>query len=94
MTQKLSNISVDPLRADELILCWGDVSFKPNKFYTFFFRNLNPPTQVPAIWKSKCMMKHKVFAWLMFMGRVNTRNLLCRRHLNIGDDHSCLLCSN
>ena len=66
----------------------------PNKSNKFFFRNPNPPTHVPAISKSKCTMKHKVFAWLMFMDGVKTRDLLCRRHFNIGDDHSCLLCSN
>jgi len=37
-------------------------------------------------------MKLKVFAWLLFHDRLNTRNMLKRRHYNIGDDHNCLLC--
>ena len=37
-------------------------------------------------------MTHKVFAWLMLMDRVNTRNMLVRRHFLIGEDHSCMTC--
>lgn len=94
LNEKLSHISLDPLVSDDWVLCWGDVNFKPCKFYKFCFRELDPPAHIPAIWKSKCMMKHKVFIWLMFMDRVNTRDLLCRRHFNIGNDHSCMLCNS
>lgn len=94
MNVKLGNTTLDQMQADEWILCWGDANYKPNKYYKFCFRNLNPPAHIPMIWKSKCMMKHKVFGWLMFMDRLNTRDLLCRRHFNIGEDHSCLLCPN
>ena len=37
-------------------------------------------------------MKIKVFGWLLFDERLNTRNMLKSRHYNIGDDHNCLLC--
>ena len=37
-------------------------------------------------------MKIKVFGWLLFNDRLNTRNMLKRRHYDIGDDHTCLLC--
>lgn len=94
LNEKLSQITLNPLETDDWVLCWGETNFKPRKFYKFFFRDLNPPAHIPAIWKTKCMMKHKVFMWLMFMDRVNTRDLLCRRHFNIGSDHSCLLCSS
>lgn len=38
-------------------------------------------------------MRHKVFAWLMLLDRVNTRDMLLRRHFNIGNDHDCPLCN-
>lgn len=37
-------------------------------------------------------MKIKVFAWLLLSDRLNTRNMLNRRHFLIGDDLKCVLC--
>jgi hypothetical protein len=37
-------------------------------------------------------MKHKVFAWLMLVDRINTRDMLKRRNFNIGLNHSCMTC--
>ena len=37
-------------------------------------------------------MKIKVFGWLLLQDRLNTRDMLRRRHYNIGDDFACLLC--
>ena len=39
-------------------------------------------------------MRHKVFAWLMLLDRINTRDLLQRRHFNVGEDHNCPLCEH
>lgn len=92
LNDQLHTVSLEPLVADEWITCWGDTSFNSVKFYKFYFRNLSLPQYITKIWRTKCMMKHKVFAWLILMDRVNTRDMLCRRHFNIGEDHSCLLC--
>lgn len=46
------------------------------------------------IWKSKCTMQWKVFLWLLLADRLNTRNMLRRRHYRItDDDYSFLLCN-
>lgn len=37
-------------------------------------------------------MKIKVFLWLLLADRLNTRDMLHRRHYNIGSDLNCLLC--
>ena len=37
-------------------------------------------------------MKIKVFGWLLLSDRLNTRNMLKRRHYNIGNDYDCILC--
>ena len=78
---------------DEWILCWGETNYKPRKFYMFLFRNISAPNDITKIWKSKGIMRHKVFAWLMLMDMVNTRDMLPRRHFDIGEDHSCLTCT-
>ena len=77
---------------DEWILCWGDAVFKPKKFYKFMFRIFLATQCITSIWKTKGIMRHKVFAWLMLNDRVNTRDLLLRRHFNIGENHNCPLC--
>ena len=90
----LPKTSLENWRNDEWITCWGDTSYKAKDFYRFFFKEENPPAFITSIWKSKCILKHKVFAWLMLMDRINTRDVLHRRHCNIGDYYSCLLCPN
>ena len=52
-------------------------------------------TDTPAkwIWESKATMKIKVFAWLMLNDRLNTRDMLLRRHWRSPqDDNTCPLC--
>ncbi|KAK1594285.1 hypothetical protein QYE76_027246, partial [Lolium multiflorum] len=44
------------------------------------------------LWKSCCVMKIKVFAWLLLSDRLNTRDLLQRRNWNVTDDKHCELC--
>ncbi len=46
------------------------------------------------LWKTKCVMKIKFFAWLMFCDRLNTREMLDRRHCaKEDDDLTCVLCN-
>jgi len=44
------------------------------------------------LWAARSTLKIKVFGWLLLSDRLNTRNMLKRRHYNIGDDYNCLLC--
>ena len=71
---------------------WGKANYKSTNYYKFVFKDVQVHQVFCWIWKSKCTMKLKVFAWLLFHDRLNTRNMLKRRHYNIGDDHNCLLC--
>lgn len=64
---KIELVVIDPMTCDDWILCWDDVAFKARKFYNLFFKELNPSRHITRVWKTKCMMKHKVFAWLMFI---------------------------
>ena len=66
--------------------------YTPRAFYNLFFKGM--PTHTPSswIWKSKCMSKHKFFAWLILHDRINTKDMLIRRHWHVTDDNSCVLC--
>jgi hypothetical protein len=44
------------------------------------------------LWESCCIMSHKMFAWLLLVDRLNTRDILQRRHWNTTDDTHCELC--
>jgi hypothetical protein len=69
---------------------WGD-TYSSRKYYKFIHRLFDPPTPFSCIWKSKLWPKLKVFAWLLLSDRLNARNMLKRRHLNIGNNFSCAL---
>ena len=43
------------------------------------------------IWKSSSVMKTKSFAWLLLSDRLNTKDLLKRRHWKVTEDFSCML---
>ena len=46
------------------------------------------------LWKSKCTPRLKFFAWLMFVDRLNTKNMLSRRHFNVQPHTWCVLCTS
>jgi hypothetical protein len=92
LEDELNDLQLDAQKADAWKPIWGANSLKPKEFYSHCFRNCSTPKHVSDIWKSKCVMKHKVFAWLMLIDRINTRDMLKRRNFNIGLNHSCMTC--
>ena len=68
-------------------------AFKSSDYYKFCFKDVIVDAVFPWIWESKCTNKWKVFAWLLFADRLNTRNMLRRRQYKLeGDVYTCLLC--
>jgi hypothetical protein len=46
------------------------------------------------IWRAKITTKLKIFIWLVFRDRINSRNLLKRKNYKVeGDDYSCVFCN-
>jgi hypothetical protein len=43
------------------------------------------------LWKSKCQPKHRVFYWLWLKNRLNTKDMLRRRNMEL-DSYSCENC--
>lgn len=62
---------------------WG-YKFTSAKYYQFYFRDIEVHEAFKWIWKSKCTMKLKVFSWLLLVDRLNTKNMLRRRHYVVG----------
>ncbi|XP_044367523.1 uncharacterized protein [Triticum aestivum] len=73
---------------------WGKGEYTAKQYYSYYFRNLDAHQSYKWIWKSKVTMKIKVFGWLLLFDRLNKRNMLKRRHYNIGDNYTCLLCAS
>lgn len=44
------------------------------------------------IWKSCCTMSIKMFAWLVIMDKINTKDMIQQRHWKINDVPQCVLC--
>jgi hypothetical protein len=92
LNDTIRNIQREPYMPDRWIYVWGQEEYKVQKFYKFYFQEVVPLSCLPAIWKTKCTMKHKIFAWLLFMDRLNTRDMLVRRQCPI-PDNKCVLCN-
>ena len=68
--------------------------FIPSQIYRLSFQHITSHFLSQWIWKSKCTSKHKFFAWLILHDRINTKDMLRRRHWHVTSDHSCVLCCN
>ena len=67
-------------------------AFKPKLFYSFMHSNMSFNPLLLWIWKSSCTMKIKVFAWMLIMDRLNTKDMVETRHWHLDDGVNCLLC--
>lgn len=77
---------------DEWTYTWGAKDFSTRRYYKFYFRDVTAHKTYHWLWKSKVTMKIKFFGWLLLTDRLNTRNMLERRHYNIGNNFNCILC--
>lgn len=59
---------------------WGSAMYTSQHLYKIGFWSLTPPLTLQWIWQCKVNMKIKVFGWLLLLDRVNTRDLLDRKH--------------
>lgn len=88
-----ASVNLQDETPDEWKCVWGH-QFTAAKYYTFCFRDDQADVAFAWIWKTCCNMKWKVFAWLLLVDRLNTRNMLRRRHFVVTDnDYKCVLCA-
>lgn len=80
---------------DQWECIWGKGNFTASGYYLHCFREMQVDDAFKWIWKTKCTMKWKFFAWLLLADRLNTRNMLRRRNCTLQDNtYGCLLCPN
>lgn len=94
MHQVISDTDLSEDGNDTWSYIWGATTFKAKNYYEFCFRNIEVHAAYNWLWSSKSIPKHKVFGWLLMSDRLNTRNMLKRRHYNIGSNLDYLLCGS
>jgi len=74
-------------------ITFGGTVFSSKKIYSRNFSSITPPKAFDWIWSSMVCKKIKVFIWLLFRDRINSRNILRRKNFDLdNDDFSCVLC--
>jgi hypothetical protein len=84
----LHNTSLNYEANDSWIFKLGNKGFKPSKVYIQYFAHIDTDQSSCWIWKSKCTSKHNFFSWLILHDRINTKDMLLRRHWNVTQNHN------
>jgi hypothetical protein len=71
---------------------WGNSTFSSSKFYSLTFQSIQPPAAFNWIWQSKAGKKFKIFVWLVFRDRINSKNILRRKGFLAPDSTLSALC--
>jgi hypothetical protein len=86
-------IAANPLSLDRdlWVYDWGD-SYTSARYYKHIHAHIQVMPVFKWLWKSSCMMRVKFFAWLLLVDRLNSRDMLQRRHWKVTEDVHCVLC--
>jgi hypothetical protein len=88
----IGQVPFDPSAKDVWTFIWGNGSYSSSKYYQMVFNNLDAHPIFNKMWTSRCTSRIKFFAWLLIVDRLNTQNMLLRRHFNIQSTAFCVLC--
>ena len=89
---KLNTVQIQATGKDVWQTVWPGGKFTSSRYYHHCFKHITASTIYKWIWGSFLMLRIKVFAWLMVSDRLNTRDMLRRRHWNVTDELHCVLC--
>jgi len=78
--------------SDAWSYCWGSSRYSRGKAYNILIGTTPASPLFKWLWASSNLGNHKFFFWLLLRDRLNTRNLLRRKNMDL-DDYSCVLCS-
>jgi hypothetical protein len=70
---------------------WGSDNYFSQKAYRHFMGQTQVHPIYRHLWKSKCQSKHRVFYWLWLKNRLNTRDMLRRKNMEL-ESYSCENC--
>lgn len=89
---QLQGMNYDENGIDKWTPIWGN-KYSSRRFYSYIFDAIEAHPVFKKIWKSKCTPRIKFFAWLILVDRLNTKDMLQRRHLNIQSTATCVMCN-
>jgi hypothetical protein len=89
--QIMERLTIDPSLHDSRVFVWGNDQFTSAKYYNFLFARLPQDQALISIWKSKCLPKLRVFAWLLLQDRLNTKDIMKRKHWHTEEGPACVL---
>jgi hypothetical protein len=93
-TTEVNNLHITHDQPDARTFVWGNGNYTASKFYKFIFKGLPVIPALHSIWKSRALPKLKVFDWLLFMDRLNSKDLMNRKQWQIQGGMNCLLCND
>jgi len=70
---------------------WGSPNFDSNKAYLQLIGSRQVLQAYRWLWNSSCQPKRKFFFWLLLKDRLNTRELLRRKTMEL-ENYNCALC--
>jgi hypothetical protein len=88
----LSERSYDDAANDRWIMTW-ETKYTSRRFYKFVFQPMPAHRIFKIVWKSKCIPRIKFFAWLILVDRLNTKDMLRRRHFHVLGGTACIMCN-
>jgi hypothetical protein len=89
--QVLMRDNILSAQKDVWVYYWGS-KYTSAKIYGHIHSHIKVPQVYHWLWKSSCSMSAIFFAWLILQDRLNTRDLLKRRHWHVTKDVHCVLC--
>jgi hypothetical protein len=92
LQEQLQELAYDENSTDRWIPTWGN-KYTSHRYYSHVFTSIEAHPVFKVIWKSRCTPRIKFFAWLVLVDRLNTKDMLQRRHLHIQDGPNCVMCN-
>ena len=72
---------------------WGSCKYRSKKAYKILIGHTETSPLFNWMWASNNLGKHKFFFWLLLRDRINTRNLLRRKNMDL-QNYNCVLCNS
>jgi hypothetical protein len=89
----LSVEAFQELQEDQRVFVWGE-KYTSSRYYKFLFERVPRDKALNSIWTSKALPKLKVFLWLLMHDRLNTRDIMIRKHWKVDSGPECILCNS
>jgi hypothetical protein len=87
----LDGVELSSTENDEWKCQWKDGAYVSAKYYALVHEPIVSCPVYQWIWRSKCIMRIKIFSWLLISDRLNTRDLLRNRNWRVTEDNHCEL---